>query len=90
LGTLSPAWEAIPARDGPTIITSGLVAWHTAQWVLKTCIPLASIGDRVGVGIASGFPPQAVSRNNKKNKDKNFGFTNLHTCSKVLNWAFIL
>src|SRR6202030_4216180 len=38
-GTVPLLLPTIPARDGPTFFSPGVVAWHTAQWDEKTFSP---------------------------------------------------
>src|SRR5438105_8567162 len=38
-GTVPLLLPTIPARDGPTLFSPGVVAWHTAQWDAKTFSP---------------------------------------------------
>ena len=35
-GTVPLLLPTIPGRDGPTLFSPGVVAWHTAQWDEKT------------------------------------------------------
>src|SRR5438105_1895131 len=40
-GTVPLLLPAMPARDGPTLFSPGVVAWHTAQWAANTFSPAA-------------------------------------------------
>src|SRR5437868_12294775 len=60
-GTVPLLLPTMPARDGPTLFSPGVAAWHTAQWDAKTFSPAvgspaANTGDAVKRTLMSSRP----------------------------------